>query len=140
MPTDPLTTARIIWGALLSAVALYYGALEVLLSTSDGRHGALMVSTLQPILVVVAVIQTVTIWVVWRRIGPTDRVRYPATPNSPQVLGSYVVCWALGEAIGLYGFVLGVLGRNGAAAVPFFLLAGALLLMLRPRLHHFRTG
>ena len=140
MPANPLATARIIWGALLTAVVIYYGVLGVLLSTSGRQGTPEMVSTLRPVLVVLAVAQTLVIWFVWRRTGPTERVRYPTTPDAPQVLGSYVICWALGEAIALYGFVLGLLGRDEPGAVPFFLWAAALLLLLRPRPHHFRAG
>jgi hypothetical protein len=54
------------------------------------------------------------------------------------MLTTYVVCWALSEAVALYGLVLGFLARSLDEAQPFFIVGAALLLWQRPRADHFR--
>jgi hypothetical protein len=74
---------------------------------------------------------------VFRRRLPLDALAGEPVPAPAEVFGSYVVCWALSESVGLFGLVLGIVGRSVAEAQPFLVVAAALLIWQRPRPAHF---
>jgi hypothetical protein len=121
---SPLGVARIIWLALLAAVVAYV----VVLAALAGRGGPAVdvAPAVRTALQGLALAHVVAVIVLRGRLVPLG-----AAP--PTALGAWVVCWALAEAIALFGLVLGMLERSLADAPPFLLTSAALLLWLRPR-------
>jgi hypothetical protein len=132
----PLLTARIVWGALLGAIGLYF----VLLGSLVGQPGgapAVDVESMRPIFMGLAVLAFGGI-LFFRRVLPTvERDPARGTPADPRNFTAYVVGWALAESIALYGLTLGMLARRVDEALPFFAVGAALLLWQRPRTEHF---
>jgi hypothetical protein len=126
---SPLQTARMLWGAMLVALAMYFVVLVA------QRPGAPLtdVTTLHMVLAAL-VVPTVGMILFFRRQLPSPE-RTPEPGLAP--LTTYTICWSLSEAIVLYGLVLGFLSRSLDMAEPFFILGGGLLLWQRPRAAHF---
>jgi len=126
---SPLQTARMLWGALLAALAMYFLVLVA------QRPGARLtdVTTLRTVLAAL-VVPTVGMVLFFRRQLPSpERTSEPGLPP----LTTYTICWSLSEAIALYGLVLGFVSRSLDEAEPFFILGAGLLLWQRPRAAHF---
>jgi hypothetical protein len=126
---SPLQTARILWWAMLAALAMYFVVLV------GQRPGVPLtdVTTLHTVFAVL-VVPTVGVILFFRRQLPSpERTPEPALPP----LTTYTICWSLSEAIALYGLVLGFLSRSLDIAEPFFILGAGLLLWQRPRAAHF---
>ena len=120
---SPPPAARIVWLGLVVAVAAYF----VVLLVVAAREGSPVIDTriLGRVLLGIATMQALAIVVLRRRWlvpVPADGAAIP-----------YVLCWALAEAIAVYGLVLGVLAHDVSPARPFFVASVGLLLWLRPR-------
>jgi F0F1-type ATP synthase membrane subunit c/vacuolar-type H+-ATPase subunit K len=125
MPAS-LRTAQLVWAALLVALAGYLAALAALVRT-PATATTPDVAALRMMLYALAVPCVGAIFFFRRQLLDAAR------PRHRPVLTTYVLCWALAESVALYGLVLGILARSFGDAGPFFVLAGALLLWLRPR-------
>jgi len=130
--TRPFEVARIVWLAMLVAVGLYAVVLAVLLG-QDGTPGD--VTALRRVFMGLAFGDFVVIYALRQRLPLDAR---PAG-DAQAVLTTYIMCWALSEAVALFGLVLGILGRSFDEAAPFFIVAAALLLWQRPRAAHFAS-
>ena len=125
--------ARLVWASLLVAPALYCVVLVLLLRSGPGIPSPALADPLRTILLVLAAGQTLAAWFVWNRfVGPSGG----RTAVDPQrVIAMHVVCWALCEAIALYGLVIGLVARS---VEPVFFVWGLIaLLLLRPRAENF---
>ena len=125
--------ARLVWASLLVAPALYSVVLVLLLRSGTGIPSPALADPLRTILLVLAAGQTLAAWFVWNRfVGPSGG----RTAVDPQrAIAMHVVCWALCEAIALYGLVIGVIAHR---LEPVFLVWGLVaLLLLRPRAENF---
>ena len=77
--------------------------------------------------------QTVAVWIAWSRL---------ATPPEDdgggvqRAFAPHIACWALAEAIAIYGLVLGLVARR---VEPLFFVWGFVMLVpLRPRAERLR--
>ena len=136
--TNPLLVARIVWGALLAAVLTYAVVLQILLLNRATAAGPQLVGTLRTVFIAVALVQTAAIWFLHRRYLAPALERAPgstAATDPQRTFTLLVVCWALAEAIAIYGLVLGMIGRQQE---PLFFVWGlAVLVLCRPRPEHF---
>src|SRR5206468_1189881 len=99
-PGDPLLVARLVWGSLLVAPALYCGVLVLLLRSGAGGPKPALADSLRTILLVLAVGQTLAVWFVWNHVVAPSDARDPANRIDPQrAITMHVVCWTLCEAI-----------------------------------------
>ncbi len=73
------------------------------------------------------VLQTLVAYALYRR-GETLVSR----AHEPSALWSYAVAWALGEALGLYGLVVGLWRAAPEVSTLFFTWAISLVLLFRP--------
>src|SRR5206468_3339463 len=77
--------------------------------------------------------QPLACWFVWRRFVGSAGWRAAVDPQ--RAISMHVVCWALCEAIALYGLVIGLVARS---VEPVFFVWGLIaLLLLRPRAENF---
>src|SRR5207244_12978392 len=83
-PGDPLLVARLVWGSLLVAPALYCGVLVLLLRSGAGGPNPALADSLRTILLVLAVGQTLAVWFVWNRVVAPSGARDPANRAAPQ--------------------------------------------------------
>jgi len=68
----------------------------------------------------------------WRRASGAGRPLHAEPVDPGAAFVSYLLAWVLDESIGIYGFVLGVLGAPPSVWACFFAAAVALLLLHRP--------
>ena len=134
--TSPFQTARILWLAMLVAVGLYAVVLAVLIAQSGTP---IDVTAMCRIFMVLVLGDVVVIYVLRQRLPLAALGTARPGVDAPAVLTTYVTCWALSEAVALFGLVLGFLGRSFDEAGPFFIVAAALLLWQRPRAAHFAS-
>src|SRR5436309_1644869 len=112
-PGSPLLVARLVWASMLAAVALYGGVLALLLGSGSESPNPAFADQLRTILLVLAAGQTLVLWFVWRRFVAPPGAHNPADGGGPQrAFAVHVICWALGEAIALYGLVIGLIARR----------------------------
>ena len=132
-PGSPLLVARLVWASLLVAAALYCVVLVLLLRSGAGSPSPTLGDPLRTILLVLAAAQTLAVWFVWNRfVGPSGG----RTAVDPQrVIAMHVVCWALCEAIALYGLVIGLIAHR--LEPVFFVWGFVALLLLHPRAENF---
>jgi hypothetical protein len=134
-PAPPAATAFVVWMAMLVAVLLH----ALVLAIVPARAGTAVeaVGTLRHLLTGLAVASTMAVWFIDRRYLVPALERVPRTSGSSldpaNAFTWYVTAWALGEAISLYGLVLGFLTQSLAAASPFFVWGFAVIAYLRPR-------
>ena len=132
-PGSPLLVARLVWASLLVAAALYCVVLVLLLRSGAGSPSPTLGDPLRTILLVLAAAQTLAVWFVWRRFVGSSGGRAAVDPQ--RAIAMHVVCWALCEAIALYGLVIGLIARS---VEPVFFVWGLVaLLLLRPRAENF---
>jgi hypothetical protein len=136
MPDAPslIRTARLIWLGLLVATGFYLLVLVVVLGAEPAAPAD--VPTLRRVLMVLSLAAIAGIYVLRRRL-PLEALASRPSPSPQAVFSTYVVCWALSEAVGLFGLVVGFVGRSVVEAQPFFMVAAALLLWQRPRPAYF---
>ena len=132
-PGSPLLVARLVWASLLVAAALYCVVLVLLLRSGAGSPSPTLGDPLRTILLVLAAGQTLAAWFVWNRfVGPSGG----RTAVDPQrAIAMHVVCWALCEAIALYGLVIGLIAHR--LEPVFFVWTLVALLLLHPRAENF---
>ena len=125
--------ARLVWVSLLVAPALYCVVLVLVLRSGAGSPSPTLGDPLRTILLVLAAAQTLAVWFVWNRfVGPSGG----RTAVDPQrVIAMHVVCWALCEAIALYGLVIGLIAHR--LEPVFFVWSLVALLLLYPRAESF---
>jgi len=135
-PGSPLLVARLVWASLLVAPALYCVVLVLVLRSGPGSPSPALGDPLRTILLVLAAAQTLAVWFVWHRFVSPSGARAPGDRVDPQrAITVHVVCWALCEAIALYGLVIGLIARR---VEPVFFLWGLVaLLLVRPRSEKF---
>ena len=130
--TAPWRTARVVWTALVVSHPLYLVVLAGVVgtpapATPSGRRYLFMLLALGNI---------GGVWVLRQRLPLVEPP--PSAVSDPRtVLGIYVACWALSEAVALYGLVVGLVARSFGEAQPFFIVGTGLLLWQRPRARHF---
>ena len=119
---------------MLAATGVYFVALTVVLAA--GAAEPTDVITLRRVLMVLALANIGGVYVLRRRL-PLEVLAARSSPPPQEVLATYILCWALSEAVGLFGLVLGIVGRSVVEAQPFLMVAAALLLWQRPRPAYF---
>jgi hypothetical protein len=119
-------TARLVWGSLLVGVVLYYALLVQLVPASEGGPGRLL-PTVEATFLAVAAALTLVVWALHPR-------SLDASADPRAALVRYVLCWALGESIAVFGLVSGFVARDAAAGTGLMLWSLALLVLLRPRI------
>jgi F0F1-type ATP synthase membrane subunit c/vacuolar-type H+-ATPase subunit K len=137
----PLMVARIVWAALLASVALYVVVLVVLASTEAERGAPELVALLRTPLLGMAGLQTAIVGYLRHRFlapASTGQAVMPPETDPGRILSLHVFCWGLGEAIAVFGLVIGLIGREVGATAVFFLWSAALLILLRPQAAYFR--
>lgn len=132
-----MATARIIWIAMLLAVGAYVVVLAALLGSNATPAVATDVATLRRVLMLMTVGLVAAVFWLRRRLPLAPLGAGRPTPDVQSVTTTYVVCWALSEAVALIGLVLGLLAQSVGEAYGFFVVAAALLVWQRPRAEHF---
>ena len=132
-PGSPLLVARLVWASLLVAPALYSVVLVLLLRSGTGIPSPALADPLRTILLVLAAGQTLAVWFVWRRFVALSGGRAGVDPQ--RAIAMHVVCWALCEAIALYGLVIGLIAHR--LEPVFFVWTLVALLLLHPRAENF---
>jgi CzcA family heavy metal efflux pump len=132
MPPLPYTarTARVVWTSLVAAVGVCYGVVLLLGGSGAWKVDPAVTEQLLPMLLIVAAIQTAVVWLVHRRF-----LRPALDPA--RILSLQVLCWGLGEAIAIFGLVVGMLAPEPKIAPVFFMWALVILLAFRPRAERF---
>jgi hypothetical protein len=134
-----MATARLIWIAMLVAVGAYVVVLASLLGSNATPAVAIDVAVLRRVLMLATVGIVAAVFWLRRRLPLAAFGAERPTPDAQTVTTTYVVCWALSEAVALLGLVLGLLAQSIGEAYGFFVVAAALLVWQRPRAAHF-TG
>jgi F0F1-type ATP synthase membrane subunit c/vacuolar-type H+-ATPase subunit K len=131
-----MATARIVWIALLVAVGMYVLVLAALLGPHATLPVAGDVATLRRVLMLLTVGPVAALLWLRRRLPLAAYGTERPTPDAQSVMTTYVVCWALSEAIALLGLVLGLLAQTIGEAYGFFIVGAALLVWQRPSAEH----
>jgi Na+-driven multidrug efflux pump len=130
---DRALVARVVWAALLVAVVMYYVVLTQVLRAAPGDADVPLASQLRTMLLGLAAVQTVAVWIAWSRLATPPEDKGGGVQRAFTV---HIVCWALAEAIALYGLVLGLVARR---VEPLFFVWGfVMLVLLRPRAERLR--
>src|SRR5262245_14687454 len=116
-----------LWGAFVVGVALYPTALTVIVHQWRPPYDADLLARLQVACMLGGGLQTLVAYAFYRR-GETLVSR----AHEPSALWSYAVAWALGEALGLYGLVVGLWRAEPEVSTLFFTWAISLILLFRP--------
>jgi len=125
--------ARLVWASLLGGAGVLLCRFSLLLRSGPGSPNPALADPLRTILLVLAAGQTLAVWFVWRRFVALSGGRAGVDPQ--RAIAMHVVCWALCEAIALYGLVIGVIAHR---LEPVFFVWGLVaLLLLRPRAENF---
>ena len=132
-----MATARIIWIALLVTVGAYLLVLAALLGSRAAPAVAADVATLRRVLMLLTVGLVAAVFWLRRRLPLAAFGAERPAPDAQFVMTTYIVCWALSEAIALLGLVLGLLAQSIGEAYGFFVVAAGLLVWQRPRAEHF---
>lgn len=128
MTTDQKRLQLVLWGAFVVGVAIYPTALTIIVHQWRPPYDADLVARLQMHCLVGAVLQAVAATWFARR-----GARLLASgPDDQRGLWNYAVAWALSEAIGLYGLVVGLWRAEPEVSTLFFTWAIALILAFRP--------
>lgn len=122
---------KILYIALFSAVGLYWVVAEMVASGLPPREPGVLRTALQAVAGVTA---AAVLYLRFSRLGPL----LGGSATEPNVRLSqlrvlYILCFALSEAVAIYGFVLRFLGGGREEAALFFLAAGGLFLLCYPR-------
>lgn len=119
----------LIWGAMLSALALYGLIGAVAVGGVEGERVGDAVSVRYGFSVVAIVLGGLAVW--WRRrFLAAEATR--ATLGFARMQAHAVVVWALSEAVGVCGVLTAILAREAREYIPFGAAAAALLLLHRP--------
>lgn len=133
-------TARIIWAALLASVAMYLAVLAVLIAEPSAVPVNVDVGLLRSAFWAICVVVLGVILFFRRALPSLDADPARATsPTADAAFTIYVMCWALADSIALFGLTLGFLSRRLEEALPFLVVAVALLVWQRPRRQHFAS-
>jgi hypothetical protein len=117
----------VLWAAFVIGVALYPTALTVIVHQWRPPYDADLLARLRIDCMLGGILQTVVAYWFFRR-----GERLQAAEQEPSALWSYAVAWALGEAIGLYGLLLGLWRAEPEVTTLFFTWAISLVLLFRP--------
>jgi len=126
-------TLWILWGGFFAAILVY--GLVVVMTVDPGQQPAAAPGSLRLLFTIGALLLAgASIW--WRR-RVTGQTQF--MPASEEQSGSYdtfqancVLTWALSEAVGVLGLLLGLLARDPGAFLPFAVGAIMLLIIHRP--------
>jgi len=126
-PAQTKRVLMILWVAMLCALGMYFYIMQVAAREIEpGLEGRLW----SIFLALAGVLAGVTLYLRMARIGG---LLSKAIPLSEAEFGKlrtyYIVCFALAESVGLYGFVLYFMGSTLTATLPFFG-AGLLLFVI----------
>ena len=129
---------KILYLALLAATGFYWLVLEMLAANLEPRNDSMMKTVLGALAAATA---GVVLYLRFSRIPPL--LDHPTTDLSERLSrlrGFYILCFALAEAVGLYGFAVGLVSGKPGDAVPFFAGAAVLFLLCYPRLPESLSG
>ena len=138
-PTPPAADAaavgsllKIIYVVLFASVGIYWVVLETLAPNLEPRDPGLVKNILQGM---GAALGAAVLYLRFSRIpAANDPAASVPAPGLARLRMYYILCFALTEAIALYGFVLRFLGGAREDSAVFFLAAGGLFLLCYPRL------
>ena len=127
--TSAKRVLQILWFAFLVATAMYWMVMQMI---PEHLRDVRVIRN-----VLMGVGGTLGAAVLYIRIARIGELLSKATPASAAEVAKlrslYILCFALSEAVALYGFVLYFIGASRAEIVPFFLAAAVLLLVCYPR-------
>jgi len=128
MTTDQKRLQLTLWGAFVLGVAIYPSALAVIVHQWRPPYDSDLLARLQLDCMLAAVAQTLAAFAFFRRAEATEAV----DDGDQRALWAYAVAWALSEAIGLYGLVVGLWRAQPEVSTLFFTWAISLVLLFRP--------
>lgn len=135
-PTPDLKALRrflqILYFTLFATLGLYWVVLEQLAAEIKPAELGFLKTALAAC---AAGTGGIVLYVRFSRIGPLlAETTSDLNQRSARLRASYILCYALSEAVALWGFMVRVLGGERAEAIPFFLGAVVLFLLCYPRL------
>ncbi|HRQ89731.1 MAG TPA: hypothetical protein PLA50_13105 [Bacteroidia bacterium] len=124
MPPPPALVRWIVWFALASSLGIYFAMLELgLIQTAEKPADGLALPLTVAGLALALVSVSIRFFVANRRDGDGRRTVPP-----PWIFAAFIAALALGEAVGVFGFALGLLGHGTKQTLPLFLASlGAML-------------
>jgi hypothetical protein len=122
---------RVVYFALLATVAMYWFVQELVAANRESAELGLL-----PAVFLVGGASTVMVVLVLRFSVIPPLLSAATTGLAPRLARLrmyYILCFALAEAVALYGFVLRILGGNREDTIPFYVAAIVLLALCYPR-------
>jgi hypothetical protein len=128
MTTEMKRLQLTVWAAFAVGVAIYPTALTVIVHQWRPPYDSDLLARLQVNCMVAASVQTLgAFWFFQRGGGPEGHGQ-----SEQRSVWCYAVAWAMSEAIGIYGLVIGLWRGEPEVSTLFFTWAIALILILRP--------
>ena len=111
-----------VWAAFLLSVVAYPSGLMVIVHRWRPAYDSALLAQLQMRCLLGGIAQTLVAFLLFQRAGGAD------APS----LSKHVTAWALADAIGIYGLILGLWRARPELSTIFFTWAIVLLLVMRP--------
>ena len=128
MTTDQKRLQLTLWGAFVLGVAIYPSALTMIVHQWRPPYDADLLARLQLDCMLAAGVQTLVAFALFRRAEAANGT----DAGDQRALWSYALAWALSEAIGLYGLIVGLWRAEAEVSTLFFTWAISLVLLFRP--------
>lgn len=130
---------KIIYVALFGSVGLYWAVLEMMAPERElpPEFGPVKLA----LYVFAGGAAAGVLYLRFSRIGPLLLApAVDATQQLTQLRVFYIICFVLSESVGLFGFVLRILGAERTDVIPFFLGSFILFVLCYPRAPRSATG
>lgn len=135
-------TQLILFGALVLSTVLYAGTLFMILQ-QPSQEAAIATGPLLPVFGVMSASLLVGSYLLRRKLLPplgTEPAQYDANTKITEaqqkaiarVMSANIIGWAMSEAIAIFGFMLGFLGRDVNALFPFLAMSWVAFGLNRP--------
>ena len=136
-----LTVIKIIWGTLVSSLAVYLLVCKLMETQLAPMSPGLPIGTMRVIffgiaMVTIAVtsyIRKVMLKISESELSSVIARRHRQPPAAAKYLAAIIVAMALSESIGIYGVVLFVLSKDAPTLYLFILTSAIAMLYYRPR-------
>ncbi len=124
----PVLVRWAVWFALTSSLGIYFAILRLGLVQGEKQPTDELVLPLTVVGLALALASvSLRFFVANRRDGNGRRTTAPSW-----IFAAFIAALALGEAAGIFGFVLGLLGHEGKQILPLFVAALAAMLSNHP--------
>lgn len=128
---DFLLVLKVLYAVLFASVVFYWVVQELVAADREPKDlGVLKLA----LLVAAGSTAVVVFYLRFSRIPPLlSAPTLEPGPRLAQLRTYYIVCFALGETIALFGFVLRILGGSRVDSLPFYFISVVFFLLSYPR-------